>query len=421
MHFSIFFTLYCNFFYLNLHFYVFFTLVCDFLSLKFTFFWLFSLCDDFFSSKFTFLINFFYWKFNLNVSRLVKYDPMRASSYLSLPKELNAKRGCLIIQNNDEKCFLWLILASLHPVQRRNHPDRVAKYQEFESELTMSGVKYPVDMKILTNLNTKTTLVLMSVDVKIKKSSRYVLLPWALQDIAWIYYISPLVKHVITYCWKTWADWYQDKIVITTTKNISGNIVYMTKSVKRYWEKNILERCKLHRAQRIKLPEANNKKERNKVKPIKTEYQLRLPFVIYADFKSVLPKQDSCGPLSSKSFITQYQHHVPYGSCIYMKCNDGQSFKPHQVNIGDDAAEKYLEQYLALATICRQHLANNIPMKRLTQEQWREYNNATNYSICTKPFKSKDKKVRDHDHLTGKCRGPAYNAWNLNYQYSGKK
>ena len=75
----------------------------------------------------------------------------------------------LIIQNNDEKCFLWSILASLHPVQCRNHPDRVTKYQEYESELNMSGVKHSVDIKILTNLNTKTALMLMSMDVEIKK------------------------------------------------------------------------------------------------------------------------------------------------------------------------------------------------------------------------------------------------------------
>ena len=113
----------------------------------------------------------------MNVSGLVKCNPMRASSYLSLPKKLNAKRRCLNFQNNDEKCFLWYILASVHPVQCRNHPDRVTKYQQYESELIMSGVKYPVDIKILTNLNTKTTLVLISMDLKIKKSSRYVLLP----------------------------------------------------------------------------------------------------------------------------------------------------------------------------------------------------------------------------------------------------
>ena len=104
-------------------------------------------------------------------------------------------------------------------------------------------------------------------------------------------------------------------------------------------------------------------------------------------------------------------YHLP---CIYMKYSDGQYFEPPQVNKGD-AAEKFLEQVLASTTICRQHLANNIPMKQLTQEQWREYNNTTNCSIYTKPFKSVDKKVRDSDHLTGEYRGPVHIACNLNF------
>ena len=151
----------------------------------------------------------------------------------------------------------------------------------------------------------------------------------------------------------------------------------MTKPVKRYWKKH-LERCKLHETQTIKLPESDDKKGYNKVNSTKTEYQLRLPFVIYADFKSALRKQDSCEPSSSKSFTTQYQHYIPCGSCIYVKCSDGQYFEPPQGSIGDDAAEKFLDQVLAAATICRQQLANNIPVKQLTKEPWREHNNVTN-------------------------------------------
>ena len=83
--------------------------------------------------------------------------------------------------------------------------------------------------------------------------------------------------------------------------------------------------------------------------------------------------------------------------------------------MGDDAAERFLDQVLSAATICRKQLANKIPIKRLTQEQWREYNNAKNCSICAKPFKSADKKVHNHYHLTGEYRGPAHNASNLNY------
>ena len=56
-----------------------------------------------------------------------------------------------------------------------------------------------------------------------------------------------------------------------------------------------------------------------------------------------------------------------------------------------------------------------MPMKQFTLEQRREYNNATNSSICAKLFKSVDKKVHDHHHLMDEYRGPAYNACNLKY------
>ena len=47
--------------------------------------------------------------------------------------------------------------------------------------------------------------------------------------------------------------------------------------------------------------------------------------------------------------------------------------------MGDDVAEKFLDQVLAAATIGRQHLANKIPVKQLTQEQWREHLKGINF------------------------------------------
>ena len=80
-------------------------------------------------------------------SGLLKHNSMRATSYLPLPKELETKRRCVNIENNDEKCFLWFILASIHPVQCRNHLDGISKYQEYEHDLNMSGIQYPVYIK----------------------------------------------------------------------------------------------------------------------------------------------------------------------------------------------------------------------------------------------------------------------------------
>ena len=48
--------------------------------------------------------------------------------------------------------FSIVRLALFHPLQYRNNPDRVLKYQEYENELNMSGIQYPVDMKDIDKL-----------------------------------------------------------------------------------------------------------------------------------------------------------------------------------------------------------------------------------------------------------------------------
>ena len=42
----------------------------------------------------------------------------------------------------DEKCFVYSFLASLHPVS--DYPERVSHYVEYEHELDMTGISYPV-------------------------------------------------------------------------------------------------------------------------------------------------------------------------------------------------------------------------------------------------------------------------------------
>ena len=39
-----------------------------------------------------------------------KYNPLEIKSYLPLPKELQNKKCCINIQNDDDKCFKYCIL-----------------------------------------------------------------------------------------------------------------------------------------------------------------------------------------------------------------------------------------------------------------------------------------------------------------------
>ena len=53
--------------------------------------------------------------------------------YVKLPPRSSA---ILNIENNDKDCFLWPILAYLHPCNK-NHPNKDSSYRQFFNELSI--------------------------------------------------------------------------------------------------------------------------------------------------------------------------------------------------------------------------------------------------------------------------------------------
>ena len=43
-----------------------------------------------------------------------KYNAMRIGSYIPLPKDIRDKKACGNVKNNDNRCFMWSVLAGLH-------------------------------------------------------------------------------------------------------------------------------------------------------------------------------------------------------------------------------------------------------------------------------------------------------------------
>ena len=62
---------------------------------------------------------------------IVKYIPLRGSSYIPLPVELrNSMKGLITLKNNDQKCALYCIARHFNP--RKIHPERITEsYREF--------------------------------------------------------------------------------------------------------------------------------------------------------------------------------------------------------------------------------------------------------------------------------------------------
>ena len=83
---------------------------------------------------------------------------MNGSNYVKIPLISNA---ILNFENNDEYCFIWSILVSLHHC-KINHPNRVSNYRKFFDNLNIQdfdftkGFKCNVDHRFneLNNLST---------------------------------------------------------------------------------------------------------------------------------------------------------------------------------------------------------------------------------------------------------------------------
>lgn len=169
--------------------------------------------------------------------------------------------------------------------------------------------------------------------------------------------------------------------------------------------------------QAIKMPEKGEKIKFQNHSP-----QLQAPFVIYADFEAVTEKVDSCKPNDNDSYTEAYQKHTDCGfSYKVVCCYDDKYSKPAQIYRGENAVCKFMEKIIDEVKYCRNTIKYkfNKPIK-MTPADEETFKQATECHICGKKYNNKDKRVRDHCHVTGKYRGSAHEACNLNFQLTDK-
>ncbi len=84
------------------------------------------------------------------------------------------------------------------------------------------------------------------------------------------------------------------------------------------------------------------------------------------------------------------------------------------VYVGEDAAENFIEKVLDISEIYLPKLSPGVPMEEMSKETKESlYSEAEMCYLCQDQFCEKDKKVLDHDHMTGQFLGVAHNMCNL--------
>ena len=92
---------------------------------------------------------------------------------------------------------------------------------------------------------------------------------------------------------------------------------------------------------------------------------------------------------------------------MYTKFAYGKVENPLKLYRGENCVEVFCD-YVENEVKRLYHMFSEKPMKRLTHEEWGEFNGATKCHICFKVFQEDDIKVRDHCYnYTGQYRGTA--------------
>ena len=144
--------------------------------------------------------------------------------------------------------------------------------------------------------------------------------------------------------------------------------------------------------------------------------QFKVPFIMYADFESILEPMDPVEPGSpNQPYTNEVNQHTPSSWCVYSKFTYGDVDNPLRTYRGKGCIETFCN-YVKRETHRLYHMFPELPMDPLTEKQWKKYKRLTKCHICYKPFTLVDPKVRDHCHYTGLYRGPAHSLCNLRYK-----
>ena len=145
---------------------------------------------------------------------------------------------------------------------------------------------------------------------------------------------------------------------------------------------------------------------------------MRVPFIVYADFKSFTPQLSTCQSNTDKSYTKPYQKHIPREFCYHIKCFDDTLYSEEPVSfvkehndadvaqIFIDTLEKNIKDIYKKFKFSKSMI--------MTMHHKLVYDNFTLCHICNEEL-GKDR-VRDHCHLSGKFRGAAHEICNLKYK-----
>ena len=340
---------------------------------------------------------------DINIHRL---NLTRGGSYIPLPDWLSKKKAIINPKNLDNKCFKWAVIARLTLEEIGANPERISKLRRYKNELDWNEITYHVSTKNISKFETRNGIGvnLLAINGRTiyicRKGGDYE------QKVNLMILEEDQKKHYVT------------------IKSISRLLSSMNNKHEKaqHFCMNCLNGFKTQESRdshynycasnepvKIEMPDKNPI-----VRYSNGQHQFKVPFIMYADFESILEPIQGAKNNPNISSTRGINSHKPSGWCLHIKFADGEVNDPTTQYRGADCVERFCEKIISETKRLYSSFPE-LPMLPLTKSQLKKHKKAKICHICFKESKDKGK-VRGHCHYTREYRGAAHFGCNLRYK-----
>ena len=336
-----------------------------------------------------------------------QFNLTRSSSYLPLPNRLARKKAIINPKNEYQECFKWAVIAASRWEEINSNPERLSKLKRFEKHFDWSGIGFPVSVKDIKKFEFRNQIsinLLATEDKQIyicRKGGNYE------RIINLMLITENNRKHYV-------AIKPLSRLLSSQNTKHKGKEYFCMNCLQGFNEESSRDEhlyyCINNESVKVEMPHRNPI-----VKYSDGQFQFKVPFIMYADFESILepiPGPENNPRISSTRGIN---NHVSSGWCVRSEFADGKVKNPLKLYHGQDCIKKFCDHLIGEARRLSQSFPEK-PMKPLTPKEMDRYKRSERCHICFKAFKEDKPKVRDHGHYTGRCGGTAHTKCNLQYK-----
>ena len=376
----------------------------------------------------------------------VKYDPIRGSKHIELPKYLKKYDKNLInVLNDDNKCLVYAILAILYPAS--SHKNSPIRYNKYISKLNLDGFDFTIPcpsvytarthLKRMEKQNPHLSICCYIQDEKNRAinifhtSIRYNSSDPSVIDVNLLLIEKDLCYHFIAI--KNLRALVRG---LHTKSKRSGfylcrRCLCMIYTEKKFKDHHIL--CSSLEAKVVTLPPPNTIykfKDYHKQEPLHfcaysdietfncpmltcepEPVRIACPHFPWIKYQKESSHVESCLQCTSESpcsLIRPLQvhgRHIPYAWALKLQCHLKGYYDDFQMHVESGLEEEELmERYLLLLkSYCfKLHKVVNTPVPIImTPANQREYDEAIKCKFCERPFDENCQRQADHCHLRG--------------------